>query len=95
MNRELHADFDVDAFEHRAVYDAENARVEMRLVSRHAQVINVAGSAISFRAGEHIISEHSHKYSPHELTAMTRASGWRFCRSWVEHERFGVYFLRA
>ncbi len=95
MNRELDADFDVDAFEHRAVYDAENARIEMRLVSRRAQVINVAGSAISFRAGEHIISEHSHKYSPHELTAMTRAAGWRLCRSWAENERFGVFFLRA
>ena len=70
LNRELGADFDLDGFEHSAVYDAENARIEMRLVSRRAQVVGVAGVAIPFRAGEHIVSEHSHKYSPHELTAM-------------------------
>jgi L-histidine Nalpha-methyltransferase len=95
MNRELDADFTVDAFEHCAVYDAENARIEMRLVSRHAQVVSVAGVAIPFRAGEYLISEHSHKYSPHELTAMASTAGWRLCRSWIDERRFGVYFLRT
>ncbi len=95
MNRELGADFALEAFEHRAVFDAENARIEMRLVSRRAQVVGVAGVAIPFRAGEHIISEHSHKYSAHELAAMARTAGWRLCESWVAAERFGVFFLRA
>jgi L-histidine N-alpha-methyltransferase len=95
MNRELGADFDVDAFEHSAVYDAENARIEMRLISRRAQLVRVGGAVIPFRAGEHIVSEHSHKYSPHELTAMARAAGWRLCRSWIDDDRFGVFYLRA
>ena len=96
LNRELGADFDLDGFEHSAVYDEENARIEMRLVSRRAQVVGIAGAAIPFRAGEHIVSEHSHKYSPHELTAMASAAGWRLCSSWVDDDgRFGVFFLRA
>ncbi|MNC87937.1 Histidine-specific methyltransferase EgtD [compost metagenome] len=95
MNRELGADFDVDAFEHSAVYDAANARIEMRLISRRAQRVSVGGAVIAFRAGEHIVSEHSHKYSPHELTAMAHAAGWRLCRSWIDDERFGVFFMRA
>lgn len=96
LNRELGADFDVDAFEHSAVYDTEKARVEMRLVSHCAQVVNVAGVAIPFRAGEYIVSEHSHKYSPHQIEAMARAAGYCLARSWVDDaRRFGVYFLRA
>jgi uncharacterized SAM-dependent methyltransferase len=68
----------------------------MRLVSRRAQLVNVGGVAVRFRAGEHIVSEHSHKYSPQEVTAMARAAGWRAARCWIDDdERFGVYFFRA
>jgi dimethylhistidine N-methyltransferase len=96
LNRELRADFDLDAFEHSAVYDAANARVEMRLISRRAQVVSVADVAIPFRAGEYIVSEHSHKYSPKEIAALARAAGFDLSRSWVDEAgRFGVYFMRA
>src|SRR5262245_22774434 len=96
LNRELDADFDLDSFEHDAVYDAEQSRIEMRLVSRRAQLVTVGGTPVRFRAGEHIVSEHSHKYFPHELEAMARAADWRMTRSWTDDdERFGVYFFRA
>src|SRR5262245_48795976 len=96
MNRELDADFDLDEFEHDAVYDAAQARIEMRLVSRREQLVTVDGVAVPFRAGEHIVSEHSHKYFPQELIAMARAAGWRIARSWSDDDnRFGVYFFRA
>jgi dimethylhistidine N-methyltransferase len=96
LNRELDADFDLDEFEHDAVYDAEQARIEMRLVSRRAQLVTVGGVPVRFRAGEHIVSEHSHKYSSQELTAMARSAGWRTARSWIDDDdRFGVYFFRA
>jgi L-histidine Nalpha-methyltransferase len=96
LNRELDADFDLESFEHDAVYDAEHARIEMRLVSRRAQIVRVAGVPLRFRAGEHIVSEHSHKYAPPEVLAMARTAGWRFGRYWVDDDaRFGVYFFRA
>lgn len=96
MNRELAADFDPDSFEHDAVYDAEHARIEMRLVSRAAQVVTVAGVPIPFGAGEYIVSEHSHKYAPQDLAAMASAAGWRVARCWVDDDaRFAVYFFRA
>jgi uncharacterized SAM-dependent methyltransferase len=96
MNRELDADFDLRSFEHDAVYEDVLARIEMRLVSTRAQTVTVAGVPIDFRAGEHIVSEHSHKYSLDRLTTLARASGWRLERCWVDDEaRFGVFFLRA
>ncbi|HEX7238266.1 MAG TPA: L-histidine N(alpha)-methyltransferase [Gammaproteobacteria bacterium] len=96
LNRELDADFDLEGFEHAAVYDRERARIEMRLVSRRAQLVTVAGVSVPFRAGEHIVSEHSHKYAPQELASMARDAGWRLASSWSDDdERFGVYFFRA
>jgi uncharacterized SAM-dependent methyltransferase len=68
----------------------------MRLVSRRAQVVSVAGVAIPFGAGEYIVSEHSHKYSPNELAAMSAAAGFTNHRAWLDDAgRFAVYFLRA
>jgi L-histidine N-alpha-methyltransferase len=96
LNRELDADFEVDAFEHLAVYDVAHARIEMRLVSRRKQVVTVAGTKVLFRAGEHIVTEHSHKYAPLEVTTMARAAGWHLRRYWVDDDaRFGVFFFRA
>jgi len=96
LNRELDADFDLDGFEHDAIYDAEQARIEMRLVSRREQLVTVAGIPVRFRAGEHIVSEHSHKYVPQELTAMAHAAGWRLEKFWTDDdERFGAFFFRA
>ena len=39
MNRELGANFDVDAFEHHALYDPTHGRIEMHLVSRKRQTV--------------------------------------------------------
>jgi dimethylhistidine N-methyltransferase len=96
LNRELGGDFDVDSFEHRAVYDRPRARIEMRLVSRRAQTAHVAGVPIRFRAGEYIISEHSHKYSADEFAAMAAAAGWRQAAHWTDAAaRFSLQFFRA
>jgi dimethylhistidine N-methyltransferase len=96
LNRELGADFDLEAFEHSAVFDGDNARIEMRLVSRRAQTVSVAGVAIPFRAGEYIISEHSHKYWPSEISALACAAGFNVSRSWIDEDcRFGVYYLET
>jgi dimethylhistidine N-methyltransferase len=96
LNRELGANFDLDCFEHDAVYDAANARIEMRLVSTRSQVVTIGGIAIPFRTGEYIVSEHSHKYAPDELATMGRAAGWEMRRCWIDDdERFSVTLFRA
>ena len=96
LNRELAANFDLESFSHEAVYDERHGRIEMRLVSRRSHVATVAGVPIAFRAGEHIVSEHSHKYTKEEMGTMAQAAGWRIERCWTDAaERFSVCFLRA
>ncbi|GAA0584469.1 L-histidine N(alpha)-methyltransferase [Craurococcus roseus] len=96
LNRELEADFDVPAFRHRAVWNAEEERVEMYLESLRAQRARLAGREIRFAAGETIHTENSHKYRPERLEALADAAGWRARAMWTDQGRlFSVWLLDA
>jgi dimethylhistidine N-methyltransferase len=77
MNREIGADFDLSAFRHRAIWNADAQRVEMHLESLRAQEVRIAGHPIGFAAGETIHTENSHKFTPQSLDTMATAAGWR------------------
>jgi uncharacterized SAM-dependent methyltransferase len=77
LNRELGADFDVDAFEHEARWNEALARIEMHLVSTKAQTVTIGGYHFEFEAGESIHTENSHKYTRDSVEALASASGWR------------------
>jgi L-histidine N-alpha-methyltransferase len=64
LDRELKADFDPDAFEHVALWDAENEWIEMRLRSRIDQVVTVTelDLEVPFAAGEDLHTEVSAKF---------------------------------
>jgi dimethylhistidine N-methyltransferase len=96
MNRELGANFDVSAFRHCAIYNREQHRIEMHLVSRKAQKVRLCGRTIAFAAGESIHTENSYKYSIPRLAALAGASGWRLQNSWTDaNDMFSVHALRA
>jgi L-histidine Nalpha-methyltransferase len=94
LNREAGADFDVDAFVHRAVWNDEESRIEMHLVSRRDQAVHVAGQQIRFERGETIHTENSYKHTPERFTAMAADGGW-LCRTmWTDPARlFALYLL--
>ncbi|HEY0180562.1 MAG TPA: ergothioneine biosynthesis protein EgtB, partial [Dokdonella sp.] len=96
MNRELGADFDVDAFDHRAVWNADASRIEMHLVSRIEQTVHVAGRRFRFAAGETLHTENSHKFTPEAFRALAGAAGWVVERQWISPApQFAVFALRA
>jgi L-histidine Nalpha-methyltransferase len=75
-NRELGADFDLSAFEHRAFYNAAQRRIEMHLVSKKAQRVRINGIDIGFGRGETIHTENSYKYTVESFQALARDAGW-------------------
>lgn len=83
LNRELDADFPLDAYRHRAFYDAEAEWVEMRLVSnrRHRVRLGRLDHEIEIDAGEEIRTEISRKFTKASLAALLSAAGM----SEVEH----------
>lgn len=96
LNREAGAGFDLDAFAHRAVWNAEESRIEMHLVSRHAQTVRVAGHVVSFAPGETIHTENSYKYTGEGFRALAAPAGWRPAQSWTDRDGlFSLHLLAA
>ncbi len=94
INRELDADFDLDAFEHCARFDRQHSRIEMHLVSRVDQVVEIAGRRFAFALGESICTEHSYKFTIDGFVATARQAGWRLDQAWTDDDAlFAVLLL--
>lgn len=91
VNRELGADFDVEAFGHQALWNASLARIEMHLVSRMRQRVRVPASEldIMFEPGERIWTESSYKYRVGEIAPLLGRAGFAVTAQWTE----GTYAL--
>lgn len=88
INRELGADFQLRDFEHQALWNAGERRIEMHLRSRLDQTafIPEADLAVTFRAGETIWTESSHKFHLDELGAMARETGFEVTGRWIDRD---------
>ncbi len=86
VNRELGGTFDLDGFRHRAIWRAEEQRIEMHLESLRAQHVTVAAAqtAIDFAAGEYIWTESSYKYDADQVQDMGSWAGFFTRRQWID-----------
>jgi L-histidine N-alpha-methyltransferase len=81
LNNELGADFDLDAFEHVARYDAEAERMDIRLRSLADQEVRLEGLdvTVSFAAGEEMRTEISTKFTRERLESVYAGAGLELC----------------
>jgi dimethylhistidine N-methyltransferase len=94
INRELDADFDLNAFGHRADYVRAKERVEIYLVSQKAQAVRVAGVEFGLGEGESIHTEYSYKYSLDHFGRLTSQAGFTLARQWLDPRGyFAVQYL--
>ena len=77
VNREFDADFDLDLFEHRAFYDVDKARIEMRLRALGPSRVRVAAADVElrFETGDEILTEVSCKYTRETASALAAVGG--------------------
>ena len=75
-NTELGADFDLSGFEHMALWNAGESRMEMHLRSRWDQTVAIGDRAFAFVAGETLHTESSRKFTRESVTALAEAAGW-------------------
>ncbi|WP_114285287.1 L-histidine N(alpha)-methyltransferase [Candidatus Halocynthiibacter alkanivorans] len=94
INRELGADFDLSGFRHEARWKAGKSRIEMHLISKVAQRVELLGKTIRFAAGESIHTENSHKYTREQLQGLAHQNGWQMQKMWTDADGlFGVALL--
>ncbi len=95
LNRELGADFDLAAFEHRAFYEPLHRRIEMHLVSRSKQRVTIPlVGKIELEEGESIRTEMSCKYDRESLEDILRESGFALER-WMTDDNQGFALVLA
>jgi dimethylhistidine N-methyltransferase len=86
INRELGGDFDLSQFEHVALYNASERRIEMHLRSIAAQTVTIDKTSFAFRCDETIWTESCHKYRRNEPAEMGRRTGFECVAQWVDGE---------
>jgi len=79
LNRELDADFDLEAFEHVAFFDEANSWIEMRLRANGAQTVTIDGAdlVVEFADGEEVRTEVSAKFTRRAVERELDAAGLR------------------
>jgi len=92
-NRELGADFDLPLWRHQAIYNEDEARIEMHLVSEAAQAVRVGGREFRFERGETIVTEYSYKHTLEGFTRLAVSAGFREAsRVWTDPKRWFAIF---
>ena len=86
LNRELSADFELDRFAHRAVWNRDASRVEMHLVSLAAQDVHIADAdlTLTLEPGETIWTESSYKYTPDGIRQLVQPAGFVQRNQWID-----------
>jgi L-histidine N-alpha-methyltransferase len=98
LNRTLDADFDVEAFAHRAVWDARQEWIEMRLVAQRAMRVRIAelDLTVEFGVGEEMCTEISAKFRIERVSAMLQEAGFVITRIWTDpDDRFALTLATA
>lgn len=93
LNAELGADFDPDAFDHVALWDARAEWIEMRLRSAADQTVALPeiGLTVAFAEGEEMRTEVSAKFRPEGVRAELAAAGFAMRSWWTDTGgRFGL-----
>ncbi len=97
LNRELDANFDVDAFEHVAFFDRQREWIEMRLRATDVQDVHIGALDldITFAAREELRTEISAKFTPEKLSGDLVAAGLELVELYTDpDELFAVSLSR-
>jgi L-histidine Nalpha-methyltransferase len=95
INRELDADFDIDAFRHVACWNAKQSRMEMHLESLQPQTVDLRSLNLRIKLGngERIHTENSYKYTLPRVCEMLNAAGFSLSKTWLDRKKWFALHL--
>lgn len=96
INEILGSDFDIQKFEHIALYNNDQQRIEMYLKSLESQRYEVLGRTLAFARDELVHTEHSYKYTLKGIGMLAEKAGFELGYSWTDTDNlFSVNYLNA
>lgn len=86
LNRQWHANFALDAFVHRSLWNADHRRIEMHLFATMDCTVTIPGlhHTLQFRAGESLWTESSYRFSLAEISEWASISRFRVAGQWLD-----------
>jgi len=97
INDELDADFNLENFEHQALFNLEKQRIEMYLRSLVNQSVTIgnANLSVSFSKGELIHTEHSHKFTIPQIKNLMTKTGFEIKNIWMDDNKYFSLILAS
>jgi L-histidine N-alpha-methyltransferase len=95
INRELGATFDNDKFEHVAIFNKKQKRIEMYLKSKikHEVFVSKINLLLKFKKGELIHTEYSYKYTIPQIKKMAQKTGFKPVQIWTDKKNYFAVVL--
>ncbi len=101
INRQLQANFVLEQFQHRAVYNPKQDQIEMHLVSQCNQAVTIGSDqqeenqTFHLAKDETILTELSRKFHPEQLQKSFEMLGYTHAKTWEDANRhFGLMLLK-
>ncbi len=90
INDELGGNFDLQQFNHHAFFNARKSRIEMHLVSKKKQQVNISALdlTVSFEKDESIHTENSKKFTPEIIDALAEAADFTVSHTWQDSRKY-------
>jgi dimethylhistidine N-methyltransferase len=96
MNREFKANFNLNSFAHKALYNRTERRIEMYLFSLKDQLVQFGNTTLAFKQGETIHTENSYKFERKSFEYFIDQGGFSPLQRWNDpEEMFAVYLLEV
>jgi dimethylhistidine N-methyltransferase len=102
LNRDLGADFKVENFRHKVLWNPTESRIEMHLASLTAQRVHIPANSsgpsftVNFTSGETIHTENSYKFTLAAVEALLAAASFKLTRTWQDPQHlFAVTLATA
>ena len=94
INTELGANFNLNHFEHNALFDPQQSRIEMHLISKIDQLVSINQQGFKFNKNETIHTENSYKYTQKDFVKLANTAGLTSLRSWRDNDKLiAIHYL--
>jgi dimethylhistidine N-methyltransferase len=95
INTLLGTDFDVRDWQHQALFNVAESRIEMHLIARHAVTVRWGEQSRAFQAGEGIHTENSYKWTIPSFTALLKQAGFSHTQCWTDPQaQYALFWAR-
>jgi len=96
LESDLNATLEREAFEHRAIFNDDQQRIEMHLVAVRPTTIELDGKRFDFNTGDSIHTENSHKYSIEGFRELVKGTGLHPVTTWTDPDGlFSMHYLET